>query len=99
MEKILNKEIAADPEDMSWSYRNMYTGEKIRGEGKFAEEDKERVRDILNHADLPAIMESDNGSEIRRIYRSEIDAFFQGDKTAEDTAHIIQNRISPYLKE
>lgn len=35
----------------------------------------------------------------RKIVSEELDAFFAGDKTAAETARIIQNRMTTYLNE
>jgi multiple sugar transport system substrate-binding protein len=38
-------------------------------------------------------------SQIESIVQEEVTAFFTGDKSAEETAKIIQNRVSIYLSE
>ena len=45
----------------------------------------------------PAFMDSD--SEIRSIISQETEAFYSGQKTVEETAKIIQNRVSLYVSE
>lgn len=99
VEKMLDEEIAADPEDMSFSSINSFTGEKDKGRKEFTEEDKGNLLYILDHATPPSAMGMLSGSDVWKIYRDEIKVFFEGEKTAEETAHILQNRISLYLSE
>ena len=64
--------------------------------GGFTEEDKESLLYILDHASPPTVLQ---GGAFWAILNEELGAFFAGDKTAEETARIIQNRVTTYLKE
>jgi ABC-type glycerol-3-phosphate transport system substrate-binding protein len=59
------------------------------------EEDIARVRDAIEGASILAI--SDNTA--RNIVNEELGAFYAGAKTAEETAKIIQSRVSLYVSE
>lgn len=75
---------------------NYYTGEMAPKRGRFTEEDKEQVLYILDHASPPSAMYS---GDFWGILNEELGAFFAGDKTAKETARIIQNRVTTYLSE
>ncbi len=75
---------------------NQYSKEMRPKKGTFTEEDKERLLYILDHASPPTVLMYGG---FRAILDEELGAFFAGDKTAEETARIIQNRVTTYLTE
>ena len=97
LEERLQEEVEADPEEVYYMYTNRYTGEKVIERGEFTEEDKELILYILNHAAPLPMLYKDKG--FTDIYGEELDAFLAGDKTAEETAKNLQNRMSLYLME
>lgn len=98
LERKLQEEIEADPEDMSYRYTNSYTGEKVLTRGEFTEADKEFILYVLDHSAPPSVFAA-MSSDFRIIFMDEVEAFFAGDKTAEEAAHNLQNRMSLYLTE
>lgn len=77
--------------------QNEYTGEMVPKRGSFTEEDKEHVLYILDHAAPPPAFQA--STTLRSILAEELKAFLAGDKTAAETARIIQNRMTTYLNE
>ena len=63
--------------------------------GANTEEDNARIMDIITSANKAAAYDPN----IDTIVSEESGAFFAGQKTAEETAEIIQNRVSTYLAE
>ncbi len=61
------------------------------------EEDVEEFYELLNGA--VAVENSGGNSEILAIIEEEADSFFSGQKSVDDVAAIIQNRVSLYLSE
>jgi multiple sugar transport system substrate-binding protein len=59
------------------------------------DKDKETVLQIAGMADTYIYEDT----QVMRIAREEADAFFKGEKSAEDTARSIQNRVTTYLNE
>ena len=97
VERLLQEEVEAELTDKDYRV-NLCTKEMVPQRGNFTEEDKERVLYILDHASPPTALQASRG-EFWYILTEELGAFFAGDKTAEDTAHIIQNRVTTYLSE
>lgn len=89
-------ENSGETADHAVYFRNMYTGERKEGYPEFGEEDKEKFRSLAENAHM---QESFSIREIQGTVQEEVEAFFHGDKTAEDVAEMIQNWISLYLKE
>lgn len=77
-------------------FRNTYTGERKEGYPEFGEEDKEKFRSLAENAHM---QESFSIREIQGTVQEEVEAFFYGEKTAEEAAKIIQNRVSLFLTE
>lgn len=96
VERLLQEEVEAEVTE-EYLTTNFYTGERRPKRGRFTEEDKEQVLYILDHATPPTILQS-LGTFVK-ILREELQAFLAGDKTAAETAHIIQNRMTTYLSE
>lgn len=59
------------------------------------QEEQEELRQILDWS----YMSSSRGGVVADIIWEELQAFFAGDKTADKTAEVIQNRVSLYLNE
>ena len=95
LEGKLEEEIGAElTEDY---YRvNSYSKEMAPKRGNFTKEDKERLLYMLDHASPPTVLQ---GGAFWAILNEELSAFFAGDKTAAETAHVIQSRVSMYLSE
>lgn len=96
VERLLQEEAEAEVTD-NYLTTNRYTREMYPKRGNFTEEDKEHVLYILNHAAPPTALQA--GGTFRTILVEELSAFLAGDKTAAETAHIIQNRMTTYLNE
>ena len=61
----------------------------------YSQEDGTRLLDLINQASEKQLWDT----TIEDIVNEETAAFFAGDKTAADTAAVIQNRVSIYLSE
>ncbi len=96
VERLLQEEIEAEVTD-NFVTENFYTGEMMPKRGNFTEEDKEQLLYILDHATPPTILQAVGAFE--GILVEELQAFFAGDKTAAETARLIQSRVSIYLSE
>ena len=84
-----------DPK-MEYTFRNEYTGEVTKGFFEVTETDREEIRRM---ADCAIWNQGASLSIVGGIVSSEVNYFFQGDKSAEDVAGIIQNRVQLYLNE
>ncbi len=96
VERKLQEETEAELTD-DYYRENVYTGEMVPKRGNFTQEDKEMVLYLLDHVSPPTSLQA--GEVFWTIMKEEMDAFLAGDKTAEETAHIIQNRVTTYLSE
>jgi len=72
-----------------------YGRPKLRNFHSTSTEDGEELRHILDNAVLP----SSRGGVVAEVLWEEAQAFFAGDKTADETAETIQSRVSLYLNE
>lgn len=95
LERKLQEEIGAELTE-KYMRQNYYSKEMVPQRGKFTEEDKERLLYILDHASPPTVLQ---GGAFWAILDEELGAFFAGDKTAAETAEVIQNRVMVYLNE
>ena len=92
-----NIDYVADPNEMQHYHRNEYTNENTaEGFEGFTEEDKQSILSMINMSYRSAF---DNDHVLLNILTEETEAFFQGQKSAEDVAKVIQNRVSLYLAE
>lgn len=96
VERLLQEEVEAEVTEKNLT-TNFYTREMRPKRGGFTEEDRERVLYILDHATPPTILQA--GGTFREILVEELQAFLAGDKTAAETAQLIQRRVSLYLSE
>lgn len=96
VERKLQEEIQAEV-DETYMVQNRYTNEYRTKRGNFTEDDKEHLLYILDHASAPTILQQ--AGAFRTILTDELDAYFSGDKTAAEAAHLIQNRMTLYLNE
>lgn len=76
-------------EDTMWIGETQYTLEPL------TQEQVDAFRDYVNSA----VYVGNYDSDIMKIISEEAEAFFAGDKTAEETASLIQNRVKIYLGE
>lgn len=60
------------------------------------EEDIEKMRELITSVNT---FSEGNGSPICEIIMEEVAAFYEGDKSAEEVAGLIQNRVETYLNE
>lgn len=75
---------------------NQYLDETLPGRSAVTEEQAEGMRNIIAHS----VWRNPIGNaEIRSIIMEETPYFFEGDKTAEDVAEIIQSRVTLLLNE
>lgn len=75
---------------------NSFTEEIEEGRAAFTEEDRQAILNMIDHTKRFSVMSS---GEIAYIILGELKLYFDGSKTAEDTAAIIQNRVQLYLDE
>ncbi|MCM1543589.1 MAG: hypothetical protein NC121_20385, partial [Blautia sp.] len=86
------EELSAD----SYHYINPYTNESHKGYPPITEEDKEFIRNMTKNGGREDSMKS---RTVLAIIQEEAEYYFQGDKSVEEVARIIQNRIELYLNE
>ena len=77
-------------------HTNEYTYEDVIEIADFTEEDKQLILDMIQNSYCAKIL---NANDMYVIIFEEVDYFFKGTKSAEDTAAVIQNRMSLYLME
>ena len=77
-------------------YVNYYTQERKEAYPEFTEEDKEFIRYMAENAYWDNSMQV---RDIQEIILEEVPYYFEGDKSAQEVAGTIQNRIGLYLKE
>lgn len=77
-------------------HQNVYTGQIQEEYAVFTEEDKAVLRHIIDNSYL---VNSVYVRPIQEVFIEEPSAYFAGDKTAEDTARTIQQRLEIYLGE
>lgn len=77
-------------------YRNQYNGQPMEGYERFTEEDKALIKMIIDHSYL---IDSITFNTVSEVVLEELQTYFTGDRTAEDTAKIIQQRLAIYLEE
>ena len=75
---------------------NYYTGEKVKKWLRINDEDRTKLREMLEHAEFANVMHQ---SFLQGVLFEELQAYFAGDKSVEAVMDIIQNRISLYLME
>lgn len=75
---------------------NSFTQEMEEGRLDFTEEDRQDILEMLDQVKRPDVMGS---GDITYIILDELKLFFDGSKSAKDTAAIIQNRVQLYLDE
>lgn len=76
-----------------WTYQNNASGEHIPIDN-FTSEECELYKNYIKSAKVRK-----DDSQVYNICREEIQYYFEGERSAEETAAIIQNRISIYLSE
>lgn len=108
IEKYLDEQIEAtkelemyeDPETGKLENYNFYSLDDMSEEryyyDPFTDEEAQKYGDIVRKA---AKCERRLDSVVYNIIREELDAYFNGERSAEDAADIIQNRLSIYLSE
>lgn len=95
LERALDNEI--NPEiSIPHHHKNAFSGEKITDIVNLTEEDKQVILDIVANCYYDCAIGS---SQISIIINEEVDYFFEGTKSAEEVAKIIQSRMSLYLME
>lgn len=63
------------------------------------EKDLDTLREMVNKASLRDVGYINSNNKIQSIISEEVKAFFSGQKSAEDVAKLIQNRVMTYLNE
>jgi ABC-type glycerol-3-phosphate transport system substrate-binding protein len=66
--------------------------------GPLSEEEAGIIRDMVDRIGYCTTYDS-YSSDVQNIVTEETEAFFQGDKTAKETADIIQSRVNIYVSE
>ena len=84
-----------DPK-MEYRFRNEYTEEVTEGFFQVTEQDRETVRRMV---DCAVWSQGASMSIVSGLIFSEVDWFFEGEKTAAEVADIIQNQVQLYLSE
>lgn len=92
----LQDAIDFDPNKSNINCYNSYTQEMEEARPAFTDDDRRAVLEMLDHVKCPDVM---NSGDIKYIILDELKLFFNGSKTAEDTAALIQNRVQLYLDE
>lgn len=95
-ENMLQEAININLEEYTVGFTNPYTEETERLRSPLTEEEGTALLDILDHVERFSVM---NSGEIAYILIGELKLFFDGSKTAEEAADIIQNRVQVYLDE
>ncbi len=96
VERLLQEEVEAEVTE-KYLVSNFFTKEQRPKRGNFTEEDKEQLLYILDHAVPSAGIWKDR--VLWGIFVEELNSFMSGDKTAEDMARVLQNRVTTYLNE
>lgn len=92
-----NIDYVTDPNENVHNHINKYTQEKTHeGYEGFTEEDKQAVLYIVDNSYRPSF---DRDYTLLNILNEETEPFFQGHKSAEEVAKIIQSRVLLYLAE
>lgn len=76
-----------------------YSYDQVTGEEKeiiFTQENSDLITDLINNTSMVADY---NTSQINDIINEEVAYYFSGEKTAQDVAATIQNRVSIYVNE
>ena len=76
-----------------------YSYDQVTGEEKeiiFTQENADLITDLINNTSMVADY---NTSQINDIINEEVAYYFSGEKTAQDVAATIQNRVSIYVNE
>ena len=79
--------------------QSYYTYDQVTGEEKeiiFTQENADLIADLINNTSMVADY---NTSQINDIINEEVAYYFSGEKTAQDVAATIQNRVSIYVNE
>lgn len=79
--------------------QSYYTYDQVTGEEKeiiFTQENSDLITDLINNTSMVADY---NTSQINDIINEEVAYYFSGEKTAQDVAATIQNRVSIYVNE
>lgn len=79
--------------------QSYYTYDQVTGEEKeiiFTQENADLITDLINNTSMVADY---NTSQINDIINEEVAYYFSGEKTAQDVAATIQNRVSIYVNE
>ena len=92
-----NVDYAAGPDAKISLHTNRYTGEKKECYEGTTEEDKQAILHMIDNA--YRLGGFDRDYNLLAILIEDTDPFFQGQKTAEEAAEIIQSRVSLYLAE
>jgi len=97
LNNTLQEVIDRDPKEYTTfgSYNN-YTEERENGLPPFTEEDRQYILEMLDYVERPSVMVS---GDVAYILLGELKLYFSGDKTAEEVADLIQNRVQLYLDE
>ena len=83
----------------TWSARATTPTTRVTGEEKeiiFTQENADLITDLINNTSMVADY---NTSQINDIINEEVAYYFSGEKTAQDVAATIQNRVSIYVNE
>lgn len=79
--------------------QSYYSYDQVTGEEKeiiFTQENADLIADLINNTSMVADY---NTSQINDIINEEVAYYFSGEKTAQDVAATIQNRVSIYVNE
>lgn len=79
--------------------QSYYSYDQVTGEEKeiiFTQENADLITDLINNTSMVADY---NTSQINDIINEEVAYYFSGEKTAQDVAATIQNRVSIYVNE
>lgn len=91
-EFLSNQSSTGQPMGKSGKWQTWQDGIKIYGAAK---EDIQEIQYLIDHA----VFVERTSNPVNNIVYEEVDSYFAGQKTAEETADIIQNRVQLYLDE
>ena len=97
LDQALQELVDFEPEETGKSHTyNRFTQELEEGFTPFTEEDRQIILGMLGNVKRAGVMSS---NDVTYIILDELELFFDGSKTAKETAVLIQNRVQLYLDE
>ena len=83
--------------EKQYSKNEYYIGDEKLTYSNLSQEDREYIKDLIYNANINGVAIWDN--DVDSIVNEEVQAYFAGEKSAKQTAEIIQNRVSIMISE